>query len=92
MTSNDEFDGVSLGDLARTNSVDYPEMLYVVDVPDIKPKRKPKPKPAIDILLPKQQWLPVEGEWVYEVRAYDGIVIMRAENQLAPYIFATPVG
>ncbi len=170
MTSSDESDRVSLGDLARTSTADYPEKLKIVDAPDIKEKRKPKAKPTLNFPLPqtrgqwlmigvvavavfmlagvffwifptrtvevyiipeapalatappvlpaypapyqvdqkvqvfnltpdianyqdwwvsKQQWLPVEGEWIYEVRTSDGITIMRAENQLAPAISAT---
>ena len=47
-----------------------------------------------DWWVSRPQWLPTERVWIYEVRTYDGITLMRAENQLAPYIspMPTPLG
>lgn len=167
MLPPDETDRVSLGDLIQAKNVEDVEQLNVVDAPDIKPKRKPKPKPVTYSPLPqtrgqwlmigvmaacvfvlagiffwvfptrtveiyvtptqppiqtyapppdplyqvnqkvqvfnltpdvagyqdwwvsRPQWLPNEGVWIYEVRTYDGITLMRAENQLAPIPPAT---
>ncbi|MCA9907159.1 MAG: hypothetical protein KC519_00820 [Anaerolineae bacterium] len=38
----------------------------------------------------RQQWLPQEREWIYEVVTFDNITIVRAENQLSPFTTPTP--
>ncbi|MCL4251777.1 MAG: hypothetical protein KJ065_26730 [Anaerolineae bacterium] len=39
----------------------------------------------------RYDWLPQEGEWIYEVVTFNNITIVRAENQLSPFTTPTPV-
>lgn len=60
------------------------EALYQVDQKVLVFNLTPDVADYHDWWVSKQQWLPVEGEWIYEVRTYNGITLMRAENQLTP--------